>query len=133
MEVTRIPAVLDKGYSIRCTYNPAHGVMLISPHRNCRSVQFGNPLRRENGCIAITPGIQLSNQVMRHILLIVLLYGGVALLWLFLVPQLTESSIWTANRINHPELAYAVLASAVLGFGWSVVYTGRNLRRRRSK
>jgi CubicO group peptidase (beta-lactamase class C family) len=68
-----------------------------------------------------------------HILLIVLLYGGVALLWLFLVPQLTESSIWTANRINHPELAYAVLASAVLGIGWSVIYTAMNLRVCRTK
>jgi CubicO group peptidase (beta-lactamase class C family) len=68
-----------------------------------------------------------------HILLIVLLYGGVALLWLFLVPQLTESSIWTANRINHPELAYAVLASAVLGIGWSVIYTAMNLRVWRTK
>jgi len=73
------------------------------------------------------------NKGVGHILLVVLLYGGVALLWLIVVPQVTESSIWTGNRISHPELAYAVLASAVLGIGWSVIFTVMNLRARRSK
>ena len=66
-----------------------------------------------------------------HILLIVLLYGGIALLWLFLVPQLIESP-FSSIRFIHPELAYAVLASAVLGIGWSI-YTAMNLMTRRSK
>lgn len=66
-----------------------------------------------------------------RILLVTLLYAGFALLWLFVVPLVTESSIWTGNRINHPELAYAVLTSAVLGIGWSVIYTVMNLRRRK--
>jgi len=72
------------------------------------------------------------NKGVAHILLVVLLYGGVALLWLIVVPQLTKSAILTANRINHPELAYSVLASAVLGFGWSMVYTAKSLRMQRA-
>jgi len=75
----------------------------------------------------------LRNKGLGSALLVALLYGGVALLWLFVVPLVTESSIWTGNRVSHPELAYAVLASAVLGFGWSVVYTAISLRMRRSK
>ena len=73
------------------------------------------------------------NKRVGHTLLVVLLYAGVALLWLFVVPQVTESSIWTGNRINHPELAYAVLASAILGIGWSIIYTAMYLRMRRAK
>jgi CubicO group peptidase (beta-lactamase class C family) len=68
-----------------------------------------------------------------HILLVVLLYGGVALLWLIVVPQLNEAPIWSGIRISHPELAYALLASAVLGFGWSAIFTAMNLMARRSK
>ena len=67
------------------------------------------------------------NKGVGHILLMVLLYGGVALLWLIVVPQLTEAPISSGIRIVHPELAYAVLASAVLGIGWSVIYTAMNL------
>jgi CubicO group peptidase (beta-lactamase class C family) len=67
-----------------------------------------------------------------YILLMVLLYGGVALLWLIAVPHLTESPFSTI-RFVHPELAYAMLASAVLGIGWSVIYTAMNLMIRRSK
>ena len=72
------------------------------------------------------------NKGVGHILLVVVLYGGVALLWLIVVPRLTESS-FSSIRFVHPELAYALLASAVLGFGWSVIYTVMNLRARRAK
>ncbi|UCH60369.1 MAG: beta-lactamase family protein [Anaerolineales bacterium] len=74
---------------------------------------------------------RLRNKGAGRNLLVVPLYCGVALLWLVVVPQLTKSSILTANRINHPELSFAVLASAVLGFGWSVIFTAMNLRRRK--
>jgi hypothetical protein len=67
-----------------------------------------------------------------YILLMALLYGGVALLWLIVVPHLTESTFSTI-RFVHPELAYAVLASAVLGIGWSAIYTVMNLMARKSK
>jgi hypothetical protein len=72
------------------------------------------------------------NKGVGRLLLVVLLYAGFALLWLFVVPLVTESAIWTGIRVNHPELAYAVVASAVLGFGWSIIYTVMNLRMRRS-
>jgi hypothetical protein len=72
------------------------------------------------------------NKGVGHILLIVLLYSGVALLWLIVVPRSTESP-FSAIRFVHPELGYAVLASAVLGFGWSLIYTVMNLRARRAK
>jgi hypothetical protein len=67
-----------------------------------------------------------------YILLVALLYGGVALLWLIVVPHLTESPFSTI-RFVHPDLAYAMLASAVLGIGWAVIYTAMNLMARRSK
>ena len=70
-----------------------------------------------------------------HILLVVLLYSGVALLWLLLLPRLIEAPIWSGIQVNisQPELAGSLLASAILGFGWSVIYTVMNLRARRSK
>lgn len=70
------------------------------------------------------------NKGLGHILLVILLYGGVALLWLIVLPQLTEAPIWSGVRISHPELAYALLASAALGFGWSVIYAAMCLRTR---
>lgn len=73
------------------------------------------------------------NKGIGHILLVILLYGGVTLLWLIVLPQLNEAPIWSGIRISHPELAYGVTASAVLGFGWSIVYTVMNLMMRRSK
>jgi hypothetical protein len=73
------------------------------------------------------------NKGVGHILLVVFWYGGVALLWLIVVPQLTEAPIWSGIRISHPELAYALLASAVLGFGWSVIYAAMYMRARRAK
>jgi len=72
------------------------------------------------------------NKGVVHILLVVLLYAGLALLWLLVVPNLTESLLMSL-LVVHPELAYAVLASAVLGFGWSVIFTAMNLRMRRAK
>ena len=68
-----------------------------------------------------------------HILLIVLLYGGVAILWLFVVPLLTNSPIWSGIRIIHPEVAYSLIVGVILGIGWSVIYTAMTLMRRRSK
>ena len=72
------------------------------------------------------------NKGVGHILLVVVVYSGVALLWLIVVPRLTESP-FSSIRFVHPELGYAVLASAVLGFGWSVIYAVMNLRARRAK
>lgn len=70
-----------------------------------------------------------------HILLVVLLYSGIALLWLLVVPSLMEAPTWSVIRIQttHPELAYSLGVSAALGFGWSVIYTAMNLRARRSE
>jgi len=87
--------------------------------------------------VLMIPGIAYSwrrwrNKGVGHILLVVVLYSGVALLWLIVVPRLTESP-FSSIRFIHPELGYAVLASAVLGIGWSVIYTVMNLRARRAK
>jgi hypothetical protein len=64
-----------------------------------------------------------------HTLLVVLLFGGTALLWLIVMHNLMQSPIWSGFRVNiaSPELAYSLLASTVLGFGWSVVYPVMNL------
>ena len=67
-----------------------------------------------------------------HIVLIDLFYAGLAVLWLIIVPRLTESPLSTV-RFVHPELGYAVFISGVLGIGWSIIYTAMNLRARRSK
>jgi hypothetical protein len=45
----------------------------------------------------------------------------------------TKPPIWSGIRISHPELAYALLISAVLGFSWSVIYTAMNPMTRRAK
>jgi CubicO group peptidase (beta-lactamase class C family) len=68
-----------------------------------------------------------------HILLTVILYGGVALLWLFGLDPLMGVPIWTVLPIDNPELAYSLIAGAVLGIGWSIIYTAMSLRARRSK
>ncbi len=68
-----------------------------------------------------------------HILMVVLLYGGVALLWLFGVPQAIGQPIWSGMRFFNPELAYGLIVGATLGIAWSVIYTVMNLRARRSK
>jgi len=73
------------------------------------------------------------NKGVGHILLMVVLYVGVALFWLFGVPQVIGSPIWTGIRTNFPELAYGLIAGAILGIGWSVVYTVMSLMTRRSK
>lgn len=73
------------------------------------------------------------NKGVGHILVVVLLYSGVALLWLIVVPQLTNGFLWSGMRVNHPELFYDLMAGVILGFGWSVIYTGMVLRARRSK
>jgi CubicO group peptidase (beta-lactamase class C family) len=72
------------------------------------------------------------NKSLRHTLVVVLLYGGVALFWLFGVPQLT-APIWLTLRIWSPEFAYSLIAAATLGIGWSMVYTMMNLRASKSK
>jgi len=66
-------------------------------------------------------------------LLTVVLYIAVPLLWLFVLPSVLEAPIWSGMRINinHTELAYGLLASAVLGIGWSIVYTAMYIRTQR--
>jgi CubicO group peptidase (beta-lactamase class C family) len=73
------------------------------------------------------------NKGVGHILLVALLYGGVALLWLCGVPLAIGQPIWTGMRFFHPELAYGLILGAAIGIGWSVIYTVMNLRGRRSK
>lgn len=73
------------------------------------------------------------NKGVGHILLTVILYGGVALLWLFGVPLLI-GPIWSSgNPIFYPELSYGLTAGATLGIGWSVIYTTISLKARKSK
>ncbi len=73
------------------------------------------------------------NKGVGHILLVVVLYGGVALIWLFGVPQVIASPILPGIRNSFPELAYGLIAGATLGIGWSVIYTAMSLRARRLK
>ena len=93
--------------------------------------------------IMLTPLLQIlgivyswrywRNKGAGHILLTVVLYGTVALLWLFGVPPMLGSPIWPAIWFVYPELAYGLIAGATLGIGWSVIYTAMNLRMRRAK
>jgi len=69
----------------------------------------------------------------RHILIMVLFYGGIAALWLFAVSPVIGRPLWSAGRNIKPDLTYALLLGDVLGIGWSVIYTTMNLRSRRSK
>jgi len=73
------------------------------------------------------------NKGVGHILLTVILYGTVALLGLFGVPQLTGVPIWSGMRIIYPELGYGLIVGATLGIGWSVIYTAMSLRIRGAK
>jgi len=49
------------------------------------------------------------------------------------VPLLIGHTIWSGIRIAFPEFAYALIAGAALGIGWSVIYAAMNLRMRRAK
>jgi hypothetical protein len=73
------------------------------------------------------------NKGVGYILLTVIPYGTIALLWLFGVPLLIGSPIWSVTRVNYPELAYGWIAGVILGLGWSVIFTVMNLRARRSE
>jgi CubicO group peptidase (beta-lactamase class C family) len=93
--------------------------------------------------ILLTPLLQIlgiayswrywRNKGVGHIFLVVLLYGGAALLLLFGVPQLIGMSIWSGIRITFPDLGYGLIVGATLGIGWSAIYTAMNLMRRRTK
>ena len=74
-----------------------------------------------------------SNKAIGRLLLMVVLYGGVSLLWLFGVPQLTGFPIWPDMHRAYPEMFYGLIAGVVLGFGWSVIFTAMYLKRRSSK
>jgi len=73
------------------------------------------------------------NKGIGHILLTVIMYGTVALLWLFGIPQLFGIPIWPGLGFAYPEVAYGLIAGAALGIGWSVNYAAMNLRMRRAK
>jgi CubicO group peptidase (beta-lactamase class C family) len=75
----------------------------------------------------------LRNKRIGRLLLTVVLYAGVALLWLFGVPQLTGIPIWPDLHRGYPEMFYGLSMGVVLGFGWSVIYTTMSLRRWRSR
>jgi len=93
--------------------------------------------------LMLTPFVQIigiaygwsrwRNQGKSRILLTVVLYGGVALLWLFGVPQLTGFPIWPDMHMAYPEIFYGLITGVVLGIGWSVMYTVMYLRARRSE
>lgn len=74
-----------------------------------------------------------QNKGVGHIIFTVILYGGVALLWLFGVPAMFGHTIWSGIRFAWPELAYGLIAGATLGIGWSIIYTAMFLMRRRAK
>ena len=69
----------------------------------------------------------------RHILIVVLLYGGIAALWLFSVSPMILGPLWSAGRNLKPDLTYALLLGEILGIGWSVIYTALFLIRQRAK
>ena len=68
-----------------------------------------------------------------HTLVVVLLYGGSALLWLFGVPLAIGQPILTGMRFFNPELAYGLITGAAIGIGWSVIYTVMSLKAQRLK
>jgi hypothetical protein len=68
-----------------------------------------------------------------HIFLVTLLYGGVALLWLFGVPLVIGQPIWSGMRFLIPELAYGLIVGAAIGICWSGIYTVMSLGARRAK
>ena len=70
------------------------------------------------------------NRGIGHILLIVILYSTVGLLLLLGVPQLTGIPIWSGMRIYYPDLGYGVILGAMLGMGWSVIFTVMYLKAR---
>jgi len=73
------------------------------------------------------------NQGIGRILLTVVLYCGVALLWLFGVPQLIGFPIWPDMHRAYPEMFYGLITGATLGIGWSVLFTTMTLRARRAE
>jgi hypothetical protein len=75
------------------------------------------------------------NRGLGQILSIVVLYVAIPLLWLFVIPSVMKAPIWSGLDVNisHPELAYGLLASAILGIGWSAIYTAMNLRTQRAR
>lgn len=74
-----------------------------------------------------------QNKGISHIILTVILYGGVALLWLFGVQVMFGHTIWSGIHFAWPDLAYGLIVGAALGIGWSIVYAVMSLRARRSK
>jgi hypothetical protein len=55
--------------------------------------------------------------------LTVILYGTIALLWLFGAPQLRAIPILPGLGFAYPELGYGLIAGAAPGIGWSVIFT----------
>lgn len=73
------------------------------------------------------------NKGVGRVIVTVALYGGVALFWLFGIPQVITFPILPGIWFYFPELAYSLIAGATLGIGWSVIYTAMNLRMRKAK
>ena len=73
------------------------------------------------------------NKGVGHIIFTMILYSSSALLCLFGVPVMLGHTIWSGIRFAWPDLAYGLIAGAVLGIGWSVIYTAMSLKARRSK
>lgn len=63
------------------------------------------------------------NKGVGRIILTAVLYGGVALFWLFGIPQVITAPIWPGIWFYFPELAYGLIVGATLGIGWGVMYT----------
>jgi hypothetical protein len=67
-----------------------------------------------------------------HIVLTVVLYGGIACVWLAVVPQVMATQLFPGIRNSYPDIFYPLIAGVVLGIGWSVVYTAMSLSRHRT-
>jgi len=122
--------------------NVAIGVLNMLNGKPSTPVSLPFPSRFLYWTILMTPllmimGIAYSwrwrNKGVGHIILTVVLYGGVALFWLFGVPKMITSPIWPGIWFFYPELAYALILGATLGISWSVIYTTVTLMMRRTR
>lgn len=68
-----------------------------------------------------------------HLLLTVVLYGGIAYLWLTAVPRVMDTQLFPGIRNSYPDIFYPLVTGIVLGIGWSLLYTVIFLGRRMIK
>jgi len=61
-----------------------------------------------------------------QVIMTVMIYSSIASFFLFRLPGLIPFSL-TSMRVFYPEVAYALLASGALGYGWSIIYLAYNV------